>query len=58
MNKLILTSIVVVATLFSAKAQNESDNTQPKFEVKVITSIESIVPHRNIRTSTYIQLLN
>lgn len=44
MKNLILTSIVVIAALFSAKAQNESDKTQPKFEVKVITSVESIVP--------------
>ncbi len=44
MKKLILAGIFVIITLFSAKAQSEQENTEPKFEVKVITSVESIVP--------------
>jgi len=44
MKKSILAGIFAIATIFSATAQNESENTQPTFEVKVITSVESIVP--------------
>ncbi len=44
MIKLILAGLIAIVTLFSASAQNESDDTKPTFEVKVITSVESIVP--------------
>ncbi len=44
MKKSFLTSLILLATIFSISAQNESGNTQPRFEVKVITSVESIVP--------------
>lgn len=44
MKKTILAGLIALVTMFCASAQNESDNSQPKFEVKVITSIESIVP--------------
>ncbi len=44
MKKSILTGVFAIATIFSTFAQNEIENTQPKFEVKVITSVESIVP--------------
>ncbi len=44
MKKSILTGIFAFATIFGTIAQNESENTTPKFEVKVITSVESIVP--------------
>lgn len=42
MKKAILTSLVAIVTLFTINAQ-DSTNTK-KFEVKVITSVESIVP--------------
>tara|TARA_R110002096_G_scaffold323145_1_gene517278 strand:+ start:5386 stop:5862 length:477 start_codon:yes stop_codon:yes gene_type:complete len=44
MKKSILTGILAIATIFSASAQNKLDTIQPKFEIKVITSVESIVP--------------
>jgi len=44
MKNLILAGLIALVSLFSAAAQNESDSTQPIFEVKVITSVESIVP--------------
>ncbi len=44
MKKLILTGIFAFVTIFGTLAQNESENTTPQFEVKVITSVESIVP--------------
>ncbi len=44
MKNLILSGLIAIATLFSALAQNEPDELQPRFEVKVITSVESIVP--------------
>ncbi|MBT8315128.1 MAG: hypothetical protein KJP26_11765, partial [Maribacter sp.] len=44
MKRSILASMLAVATIFSVSAQNEVENTLPEFEIKVITSIESIVP--------------
>ena len=44
MKKSFLISLILLATMFSTSAQNESDDTKPIFEVKVITSVESIVP--------------
>ncbi len=44
MKKLVLTVIVVVATMLTASSQVEQKNTHPTYEIKVITSIESIVP--------------
>ena len=44
MKKTILAGLIALVTMLSASAQNESDNAQPTFEVKVITSVESIVP--------------
>lgn len=44
MKNLILAGLIALVSLFSAAAQIESDSTQPIFEVKVITSVESIVP--------------
>lgn len=44
MKNLILAGLIALVSHFSAAAQNESDSTQPIFEVKVITSVESIVP--------------
>jgi len=44
MKKSILIGMLAIATIFSASAQNELDTIQPKFEIKVITSVESIVP--------------
>ncbi|MBQ0734713.1 hypothetical protein [Aquimarina celericrescens] len=44
MKKSILAGIFAFAAIFSVIAQSESENTKPKFEVKVITSVESIVP--------------
>jgi hypothetical protein len=44
MKKSILAGLIVLAATFCASAQNESNNKKPVFEVKVITSVESIVP--------------
>ncbi len=44
LKKLILVGIIAIATIFSASAQNELDTMKTKFEIKIITSIESIVP--------------
>jgi hypothetical protein len=44
MNKLILAGLITLIVTFNSSAQNETDNAQPTFEVKVITSVESIVP--------------
>ena len=44
MKKVILTGIFTVVIIFCATAQTELENTKPKFEIKVITSVESIVP--------------
>ena len=44
MKKLILAGLFSFLVMFSTSAQNESDETKPTFEVKVITSVESIVP--------------
>jgi hypothetical protein len=44
MKKLIITGMLSIATIISASAQNETDTSQPEFEIKVITSVESIVP--------------
>ena len=44
MKKLILAGIFALATILSISAQNELEETKPKFEIKVITSVESIVP--------------
>ncbi len=44
MKKSILVSLMAIATIFSTTAQNEPEGSTPRFEVKVITSIESIVP--------------
>ena len=44
MKKSILIGLLAIASIFSANAQNTSENALPKFEIKVITSVESIVP--------------
>ena len=44
MKNFILTGIITLASLFFASAQNQSDQIQQSYEVKVITSVESIVP--------------
>ena len=44
MKKLILANLIALATIFCVSAQNELNDTKPMFEVKVITSVESIVP--------------
>ena len=44
MKKLILAGVIAIATIFSMTAQHESEVTTPEVEVKVITSVESIVP--------------
>ena len=44
MKKSIIAGIVAIAFMFNAAAQNEPEADTPQFEVKVITSIESIVP--------------
>jgi len=44
MKRSILASMLAIATIFSVLAQNEVETTMPEFEIKVITSIESIVP--------------
>ncbi|MDJ0645612.1 MAG: hypothetical protein QNJ57_06450 [Flavobacteriaceae bacterium] len=44
MRKAILTSLLAITTIFCLTAQNQIDNSKPKFEIKVITSVESIVP--------------
>ncbi len=44
MRKAILISVLAIATIFCLTAQNQIDNSKPKFEIKVITSVESIVP--------------
>ncbi|MBC8754106.1 hypothetical protein H2O64_05450 [Kordia sp. YSTF-M3] len=44
MKKMILAGLIALATTFFTTAQNESNNKKPTFEVKVITSVESIVP--------------
>ena len=44
MKKLILISLITLTTIFSISAQNESNDIKSSYEVKVITSVESIVP--------------
>ncbi len=44
MKTLILAGLLAITPLFIVSAQNEPANTQPKFEIKIITSVESIVP--------------
>jgi hypothetical protein len=44
MKKSILVGILTITTIFSVSSQSKLDSIQPKFEVKVITSVESIVP--------------
>ena len=44
MKKSILAGLIAIATIFSVSAQNEAEVNSPNIEVKVITSIESIVP--------------
>jgi len=44
MKKSILAVIFAIVAIFSATAQDELKNIKPRFEVKVITSVESIVP--------------
>jgi len=44
MRKSILAGIIAIATFFCATAQNDMENEPPIFEIKVITSVESIVP--------------
>ena len=44
MKTFILTGMLGLVTVFSTSAQNEADTVQPTFEIKVITSVESIVP--------------
>ena len=44
MKKSILAGLITLVVIFCTSAQNELDDTKPTFEVKVITSVESIVP--------------
>jgi len=44
MKKLLQAGVFAIATIFGTQAQNELDYTSPEFEIKVITSVESIVP--------------
>jgi len=44
MKKLIFAGLITLLVMFNSAAQNEPDDTKPLFEVKVITSVESIVP--------------
>ncbi|WP_430682159.1 hypothetical protein [Maribacter halichondriae] len=44
MKKTLLTGIFAIATIFSLSGQTEMESAQPEFEIKVITSVESIVP--------------
>ncbi|MEW7289959.1 hypothetical protein [Aquimarina sp. 2304DJ70-9] len=44
MKKLILVGLCAIVTILNANAQEELERTTPEFEVKVITSVESIVP--------------
>ncbi len=44
MKKSILAGIFAIGTIFSVIAQDDLENAEPQFEVKVITSVESIVP--------------
>ena len=44
MKKSILTGMLALGAIFTTFAQNESESQQSKFEIKVITSVESIVP--------------
>jgi hypothetical protein len=44
MKKLILIGLITLVTICSISAQNESNDTKSTYEVKVITSVESIVP--------------
>ncbi len=44
MKRSILASMLAFVTIFIVSAQNELETTQPEFEIKVITSVESIVP--------------
>lgn len=44
MKNSILAGLIALATLVSSSAQDVSVNAQPAFEIKVITSVESIVP--------------
>jgi hypothetical protein len=44
MKKSILAGLIAIVTISSISAQNELDTTKQIFEVKVITSVESIVP--------------
>lgn len=36
--------MLVIAIIFSLSGQNEMESAQPEFEIKLITSVESIVP--------------
>ena len=44
MKKLILIGLITLVTICSISAHNESNDTKSTYEVKVITSVESIVP--------------
>ncbi|MFD0860637.1 hypothetical protein ACFQ1M_00330 [Sungkyunkwania multivorans] len=44
MKKHILITITIIGTIFCSSAQNATVDQSPKYEVKVITSVESIVP--------------
>lgn len=44
MKRSILGSMLAIVTIFGLSAQNELETTQPEFEIKIITSVESIVP--------------
>lgn len=42
--RLILVSILAVVTMYSTSAQDEMETEEPQYEIRVITSVESIVP--------------
>ncbi len=44
MKKLILVGLCAIVTILNANAQEELERTTPEYEIKVITSVESIVP--------------
>ncbi len=44
MKKLILVGLCTIVTMLNVTAQEELEKTKPEYEVKVITSVESIVP--------------
>ncbi len=44
MKRILIAGLFVIATIFGVQAQNELEISQPEFEIKVITSVESIVP--------------